>query len=288
MNRPHIPVLVSEIVSTLDPQAGDRYLDLTAGYGGHALAMLKHQPDLDVTLVDRDDRAVKHLSQSVKDARIIHQDFANFCKQAISQEAVYDVVLADIGVSSPHVDNADRGFSFNKRADLDMRMDTSQQLTAHEVVNSYSEDRLVQIFRVYGEERQATRYAKLIVNSRPLQTTTELAELISNNSRYSKTHPATKIFQAIRIEVNDELGQLKTLLELGPRLLSNGGRLGIISFHSLEDRLVKQRFLVIGQDTLDSDYRTLTKKPIVPSPNELAFNPRARSAKLRVLQRKQK
>jgi 16S rRNA (cytosine1402-N4)-methyltransferase len=197
------------------------------------------------------------------------------------------VILADLGISSPHLDNASRGFAFGQDGPLDMRMDQGQELTAKLLVNTYSLDNLVRVLRQYGEEPRATTIAKAIIAARPVSTTRELAETIrSVMPKGSKTHPATKSFQAIRIAVNDELELLRASLPLWLQLLAPHGRLGIISFHSLEDRLVKQAFQEVAGDRYDADMTVLTKKPVIADQTELVFNPRARSAKLRAVVKK--
>ena len=197
------------------------------------------------------------------------------------------MILADFGVSSPQLDRAERGFSFAQTARLDMRMDESQDLDAWQVVNKWSERKLAEIFVTFGEERKgrAEMLAREICMHRPIETTTELAELIKSKSPYSHTHPATKIFQAIRIVVNDELGEIEQTLRLLPKLLNPGGRVAIISFHSLEDRLVKDFFKEESSKGLESSLEIITKKPIIADKSEIDINPRARSAKLRVAER---
>lgn len=195
------------------------------------------------------------------------------------------MVLADFGVSSPQLDETERGFSFAQGGGrLDMRMDRRQELTAWDVVNRWSEQDLARIFVEYGEEREgrAQMLAKAIVRNRPMDTTEALAELILQKSGYSKTHPATRIFQAIRIVANDELGEIERTLPLLPRLLKPGGRVGLISFHSLEDRLVKNYLREASGQGIESELEIITKKPVVAGQDELVNNPRARSAKLRV------
>jgi 16S rRNA (cytosine1402-N4)-methyltransferase len=194
------------------------------------------------------------------------------------------VILADLGLSSPHLDNAARGFAFGTDGPLDMRMDQRQTLTAKIVVNTYSVDELKRIIKQYGEEPRAGSVATAIVIARPIHTTHELAEIVrSALPRGKKTHPATKTFQAIRIAVNDELELLRRSIPLWFQLLAPGGRLGVISFHSLEDRLVKQAFVERAGDRYDADARNITKRPITADEHELVFNPRSRSAKLRVV-----
>jgi len=200
----------------------------------------------------------------------------------VQQGSSFDIILADLGLSSPHLDNASRGFAFALDGPLDMRMDQGQTLDAATVVNSYSAQELERIIRSYGEEPRARAVAQAIVANRPHATTAGLADVVrSVLPKGGKTHPATKTFQALRIAVNDELELLRASLPLWVSLLNPGGRLGIISFHSLEDRLVKQTLAEYAGDRYDADLRLLTKRPVVADNTELVFNPRARSAKFR-------
>lgn len=286
----HIPVLLDDVVRLLAPKKGETYLDLTAGYGGHASEVISHIGDEKfATLVDRDAFAISKLQEKFPAARIIHDDFANCVK---TTDEHFDMILLDLGVSSVQFDFGERGFSFRTDAPLDMRMDVDQTLTAAKILASYSEKDLVRIFTEYGEEKGgiSRRLAHEIVLTRrkqPIQTTGQLANLViqivghSDGGRWHKTHPATKIFQALRIAVNDELGQLSRALEGVSRILNPDGRLAIITFQSLEDRLVKHflRDHDAGRD-LEQDFRILTKKPIEGKLNDVN-NPRARSAKLR-------
>lgn len=284
----HVPVLLGPVLQYLDPQAGERYLDLTAGYGGHAEQILARTNALSkAVLVDRDEHAQAVLARfSAQGVRLLHQDFLGASQQLHEAGEQFDLILADLGVSSPHLDNAARGFAFGKDGPLDMRMDQRQTLTAETVVNTYSADDLTRIIRTYGEEPRAAAIARAIVEHRPIATTSELAAIIrsafpARQAARSKTHPATKAFQAIRIAVNDELELLRASLPLWFDLLAPGGRIGIISFHSLEDRIVKQAFQQVAGDRYDAALQLLTKKPVVADDTELVFNPRARSAKLR-------
>lgn len=290
MKKLHIPVLLSQVLAELSPRLGESYLDLTAGYGGHA------EKILDVTqqfkgsvLVDRDEFAINYLKDKFGHTGITleHKDFYGAVLQLIECGRTFDIILADFGVSSPQLDYIERGFSFRHEAPLDMRMDTRQSLTASDVVNKYSERELANIFVEYGEETpgRARMLAREIVTNRPITTTKQLADIIVGKSKYSKIHPATRIFQAIRIVVNDELGEIEKTLPLLPELLNPGGRVGIITFHSLEDRLVKDYFKTESSYGEESKLTVITKKPIVADPSELVINPRARSAKLRVAQR---
>lgn len=289
MEKLHIPVLLSEVLAGLDPQLHDTYLDLTAGYGGHASKILDvTQQYNNSVLVDRDEFAVNYLKQEFPhEITIMNTDFYDAVLQLFKCGKTFDLILADFGVSSPQLDMKERGFSFKYEAPLDMRMDRRQKLTASDVVNHYSEKELAQIFMTYGEEPKgrAAMLAREIVHHRPIQTTTELADLIKSKSKYSKTHPATKVFQAIRIVVNGELEQIKQTLPILPKLLNKGGRLGIITFHSLEDRLVKDYLREASSFGEESPLAIINKKPITAENVELVINPRARSAKLRLAKR---
>ena len=227
----HIPVLAEEVLEYLAPRAGESYLDLTAGYGGHARQILDRTSQAKQSvLVDRDGFATEHLQLLFGDrvAHIMHDDFVTASKQLVDGGRHFDLILADLGVSSPHLDNADRGFSIARPGPLDMRMDQRQQLTAADVVNTYTEHELESILREYGEEKKAAVIAKAIVVNRPIDTTDKLAIVVAQAKRspYTKTHPATKVFQALRIAVNQELQQLITALPLWVELLNPGGRLG--------------------------------------------------------------
>lgn len=286
MEKLHIPVLLPEVMANLSPQPGEKYLDLTAGYGGHAKSILDVTLNYkDSVLVDRDDFAIEHLKAKFPhEVNLMHTDFYGAVLQLIECGKTFDIILADFGVSSPQLDLNDRGFSFKNDGPLDMRMDRQQIFTASDVVNKYSERDLVEIFVRYGEEKsgRAKMLAREIVTHRPIKTTKELAELIASKSKYSHTHPATKIFQAVRIVVNNELEEIEKTLPLLPKLLNENGRLGLITFHSLEDRLVKDYFKEASSHGEESELRLKTKKPIIAEPSELVINPRARSAKLRV------
>ena len=286
MEKLHIPVLLPEVMANLSPQPGEKYLDLTAGYGGHAKSILDVTLNYkDSVLVDRDDFAIEHLKAKFPhEINLMHTDFYSAVLQLIECGRTFDIILADFGVSSPQLDLNDRGFSFKNDGPLDMRMDRQQIFTASDVVNKYSERDLAEIFVRYGEEKpgRAKMLAREIVTHRPVRTTKELAELIASKSGYSHTHPATKIFQAIRIVVNNELEEIEKTLPLLPKLLNQNGRLGLITFHSLEDRLVKDYFKEASSHGEESELSLKTKKPIVAEPSELVINPRARSAKLRV------
>jgi 16S rRNA (cytosine1402-N4)-methyltransferase len=280
----HEPVLLDAVLQYLSPEAGESYLDLTAGYGGHASAILeKTRAPERAVLVDRDSHAISVVRDLVTDAELIQESFLEASRKLVAEGRQFDMILADLGVSSPHLNQSNRGFSFTAEAALDMRMDQRQALTAHVVVNDWAESELTRVLRDYGEEPKAARIAHLIVANRPVTTTIQLAELAKRAwPGHSRVHPATRTFQAIRIAVNDELGQLERALPLWQQLLSPGGRVGVISFHSLEDRIVKRYFAEQGGDRYDAELRLLTRRPVVAEPNELVSNPRSRSAKLRV------
>ena len=282
----HIPVLLRPVLEYLSPREGDNYLDLTGGYGGHASAILEQtQHPQGTVLVDRDSNAISVLREKFegRGVDVRQADFLSASQQLKLEGKQFDLILADLGVSSPHLNQADRGFSINQNGPLDMRMDQTQTRTAEVMVNTYSEKELADIIKRYGEEPKSRHIASLIVNNRPIKTTQELAAIVAKAwPGYSKVHPATRTFQAIRIAVNDELELLRKSLPIWiDDLLAPGGRIAIISFHSLEDRFVKQAFARAGGDRYDASLTVLTKKPVVGDEQEIVFNPRARSAKLR-------
>ena len=287
----HIPVLLKQVVEQLAPRPGESYLDLTAGYGGHARAILGYTKTPEkAVLVDRDQNAIDALEPFARSgAQVIHDSYADYAEKASEAGKRFDMILVDLGVSSPQLDKAGRGFSLKRDGPLDMRMDQRQQRTAADVVNRASKTELLELLERYGEEptKQALRIATAIIQARPVTTTNQLANVILNTHRgaYKKTHPATRTFQAIRIVVNDELGQLEQLLECVPRLLNPGGRIAIISFHSLEDRLVKRFFAEQADAGYEADFDLLTKKAI-RGKLEDDSNPRARSASLRAAVKK--
>jgi 16S rRNA (cytosine1402-N4)-methyltransferase len=285
-NKQHEPVLLDEVLRYLDPQAGDSYLDLTAGYGGHAAAILERTERslTPATLVDRDQEAIKVLREKFTSelASTRQQDFLTASQELLAEGRQFDLILADLGVSSPHLNEGIRGFAINTDGPLDMRMDRSQALTAEIIVNTYDEAQLTDILKRYGEEPKARQIAQAMIAARPIHSTTELAALAKRAwPGFSRVHPATRTFQALRIAVNDELRLVEQALPLWFELLAPGGRICVISFHSLEDRLVKQAFQEHAGERYDAELRLLTKKPVTAKPSELVFNPRARSAKLR-------
>ncbi len=287
----HIPVLLKQVVEQLAPRPGESYLDLTAGYGGHARAILAHtQAPERAVLVDRDQMAVDALKPfAERGASVIHDSYAEYAQEASEAGKRFDMILVDLGVSSPQLDKAIRGFSLQRDGPLDMRMDQRQQRSAADIVNRTSKTELAELLELYGEEpkKQALRIATAIIRARPVTTTEQLANVILSTHRgaYQKTHPATRTFQAIRIVTNDELGQLEKLLEVVPELLTPGGRIAIISFHSLEDRRVKRFFAEQANAGYEASLSLLTKKAIRGKLVDDS-NPRARSASLRAAVKK--
>ena len=296
----HKSVLLDEVIKYLNVSEGKKYIDATVGYAGHSGEVLKKLNKKGFLFAfDQDDEAIeysnKKLSSIASNFKIFKSNFVNM-KDYIDDKV--DGIMFDLGVSSPQLDEGDRGFSFHKDAKLDMRMDKSNPLDAYIVVNEYSYEKLVDIFFRYGEEKYSKSIAKAIIESRPINTTLELAEIIKNSvpiSYRNKSHPARKVFQAIRIEVNHELDILENALRDAFELLNVGGRLSVISFHSLEDKIVSKVFKDLCSD--DESARKLPIVPehlkarakkilkLVPSDNELEDNYRSRSSKLRVIER---
>lgn len=278
----HIPVLLQEVIAGLAVQSGGHYLDATVGGGGHSEQILA-MPGVHLTALDQDEQALRaaqtRLAQFADRVQWQRTNFASYDPRTEK----FDGILADLGVSSAQFDTPDRGFSFRLEAPLDMRMDQRQELTAARIINEWEEKKLADTFYLYGEERLSRQIARRLVEKRPFETTTQLAEAIAyavpKAYRYGRIHPATRVFQALRIAVNRELEVLETFLERAPLWLKPGGRIVLISFHSLEDRIVKHRLK-------DSPLlKVLTKKPILPTEAEMEQNPRSRSAKLRIAER---
>ena len=306
----HRPVMVPEVLASLKCRTGGVYLDGTVGGGGHAYEILKSSsPDGLLIGIDVDPEALEEAKRHLapfKSRAVLLQDNFTAMGAILRSEGIdkVDGILLDLGVSSYQLENAVRGFSFMLEAPLDMRMDRSQGPSAYDLIHTLSREKLEKIIRDYGEERMARRIARAIVRQRvfsSIRTTIELAEIVAKASpkttSSSKIHPATRTFQALRIAVNDELGNLKLALDSGADLLNPGGRFSVISFHSLEDRIVKNTFsekekgcicppdipvCVCGKKPT---LKIITKKPIVPDKNEINENPRARSAKLRTAER---
>ena len=279
----HVPVLLEEVVAGLQVKANGCYLDATVGLGGHCQAILSEASGVRAIAIDRDgevlERAQKNLAEFGDRIAFWQGNFADYQPG----DWKFDGIVADLGVSSLQLDRAERGFSFRRDAPLDMRMDRTQELRAEDIVNFWQERQLADIFFTCGEERYARRIARHIVRQRPFRMTVELAEAIARcvpkAYRYGRIHPATRTFQALRVAVNQEIKALEQFLERAPYWLVPGGRIAIVSFHSLEDRLVKHR-------TRENPcLRAIARKPILPSDAERQRNPRSRSAKLRVAER---
>ncbi|MBY0588536.1 16S rRNA (cytosine(1402)-N(4))-methyltransferase RsmH [bacterium] len=289
----HRPVLLHEAIEHLDPQPGEIAVDATAGLGGHAKAIAERiGPGGQLLLLDRDEPNLHHAKSAVGPQTrtlLIHSNFEwleNVLQNA--QIPQIDILLADLGVSSPQLDQAERGFSFRRDGPLDMRMNASEGPSAADLVAQLSERELAWIFWEYGEERFSRQVARRIAESRrteAIRTTFQLADLVRQVVPRERRHqgtgidPATRVFQGLRIAVNDELGSLERLLKSLPKLVRPGGRVAVISFHSLEDRRVKQAF---GDRDV---WHRITKKPVTASDEEARQNPRSRSAKLRVVRR---
>jgi len=295
VNMIHKPVLLREVIKLLKIKPDGVYLDATVGGGGHAFEIAKRLESGELIGLDWDSQALAHARKRLepfKDrVRLIQANFADL-EEVLDRLEVdqVDGVLFDLGLSSLQVESPARGFSFRTNGPLDMRMDREHNtLTAAEVVNTYSRDELVRILREYGEERWAPRIAGAIIEARPLETTRELAELVAGAippaaRRKMKIDPATRTFQALRIAVNDELANLRMGLEAGFRRLKPGGMIVVISFHSLEDRIVKRFFRAkAGKDSYLGDRPVEAElfKLVRPTAEEVAANPRARSARLR-------
>lgn len=295
LNATHTPVLLEEVMADLALRPGGRFLDGTTGLGGHAAQILKLTPGAELCGLDRDAEALavarERLSEYGDRVRLFHLPFAEYedAMNELGWERVNGALL-DLGVSSPQLDRAERGFSFREDARLDMRMDRSRGETAWDIVNRAPFDELKNIISSLGEEPMAARIARAIVDARrqgAVDSTTELAELVRRAyppawRRSARNHPATRVFQALRMATNDELGQLEKFLQTILQRLAPRGRLAIISFHSLEDRQVKRamkKWAANGEATL------IHKKPLTADESELAANPRARSAKLRACEK---
>jgi 16S rRNA (cytosine1402-N4)-methyltransferase len=289
----HVPVLLKEAIDFLNVRRGGTYIDATEGLGGHSFEIAKRLGAPGHLIgVDKDPAALgiarSKLAPNGTDWPKITLLNKSFAEIAEGEQTAVDGILADLGVSSLQLDDAARGFSFQADGPLDMRMDPHSERTAEQVVNHLDERELADVIYEFGEERRSRRIARAIVRSRPIRTTAQLAEIVSAaarpmNQAERRIHPATRTFQALRIFVNRELDDLKALLEAAPRILKPGGRLVVISFHSLEDRIVKD---ALREGSIkDKDFRVLTKKPVVASEEEQDRNPRARSAKLRAAEK---
>jgi 16S rRNA (cytosine1402-N4)-methyltransferase len=296
MNKPqHVPVLLEESLEYLNVRPGGVIVDATLGLGGHSSEIAKRLGAKGrLICFDRDPEAMARAKvrlQEVADELGTEMPEVVFEPRAFSEAAAaiqpgsIDGLLADFGVSSLQLDEAHRGFSFRSDGPLDMRMDTRSGETAEQVVNQEDENELADLIYEFGEERRSRRIARAIVRARPISTTAELAQVISAaapSMKGDKIHPATRTFQALRIRVNNELGEIESLLKSAPSLLKPGGRLVLISFHSLEDRRVKDSFRELHRD---KTFEVLTKKPVVAEEQEQLRNPRSRSAKLRAAEK---
>jgi 16S rRNA (cytosine1402-N4)-methyltransferase len=309
MTRMHVPVLAGELIDLLDPRPGETAIDCTFGDGGHArLVADRIGPAGTLVCIDRDPAAEERFEAFAREVpcttRFLRMDFADALELLLEEGFRADMAYVDLGVSSMQIDTWERGFSYSYDAPLDMRMDSGQELDARRVVNDWDERRLAQLFRSYGEERFARQIARAIVRRRqrqPLETTYELVETIKAAvpapARFGGGHPAKRVFQAIRIAVNDELASLDRALPPAWELLAPGGRLGAISFHSLEDRRVKRFLAARARGCIcppdlpvcacgrKPEADLLTQRAVAPTPGEVADNPRAASGRLRAARR---
>jgi 16S rRNA (cytosine1402-N4)-methyltransferase len=305
---PHLPVLLNEVLASLAPLSIQNFLDGTLGAGGHAKAVLEAHPELlHYVGIDQDPTALKIAANTLKpwQEKLIlnHGNFAEFNRLLTNSKMKFDGILVDLGVSSMQLDEAERGFSFSRNGPLDMRMNPESDLTAEIIVNTWSEQNLGKIFRDYGEEKNWRRAARAIVESRinnPIRTTAQLAAILKPIFPWNpkkKINPLTLIFQALRICVNDELGKIIQFLPKAIEALAPNGRLAVISFHSLEDKIVKGAFQDAARDKESTSgiggvfldkiptVRPVTKKALVANDQEIQFNPRSRSARLRVVEK---
>lgn len=301
----HVPVLLEETVAALQPAPGRKYIDVTVGAAGHARALLQRSsPDGRLLALDADVEAVEYARSALKEfgerAVVVHGFFDELAELArIHGFSAVDGIVADLGLSSRQLGAAERGFSFQCEGPLDMRLDpTTQTTTAADLVNSLSESELADILYRYGEERRSRAIARAIVRRRPLRTTTQLADLVARTvGSRGRIHPATRVFLALRIATNDELGALERFLPQAVSLLVSGGRLAVIAFHSLEDRIVKDYFRREARGCIcppdvpvcrcdhRPTVRLVYRQPLVPSAEECARNPRSRSARMRVAEK---
>lgn len=301
----HIPVLLETVIDGLNPQPGARLIDGTLGAGGHAAAWLAATaPDGRVLGFDRDPGALalagEHLADAGERATLVHASYERMGEDAAVQGfEPADAILLDLGFSSLQIDDPTRGFAFRLDGPLDMRFDSRQPTTAADLVNGLPVDELADLIYAYGEERHSRRIARAIVEARPIEGTAALAEIVKRATPRSseRIHPATRTFQALRIAVNDELGTLERTLPQAVSLLRPGGRLAVISFHSLEDRIVKNFMRDEARDCIcppeipvcvcdhHASLRIVTRRPLTAGPDEIKDNPRARSAKLRIAER---
>lgn len=303
----HISVLLNEAIDYLDIREDGNYIDATLGYAGHSSEILKRVKRGKLLCFDKDVDAINHSRLKLKkigdNFKIFNTGFINI-KEVVEKENInISGVLFDLGVSSPEIDEDKRGFSYMRDSRLDMRMDQDAELSAYEVVNTYSASELTDIFRKYGEEKYANKIANEIIKERDksfIETTFELVSIVDRCYPYKEkrnTHPAKKVFQALRIEVNNELGEFEKALRDALSLIEVGGRVVVITFHSLEDRICKNIFkevtevdpVIKGMPGVPSemlpDFKLITNKPIIPSDSEIEFNKRSKSAKMRVVEK---
>jgi 16S rRNA (cytosine1402-N4)-methyltransferase len=306
MTKAHVPVLAAEVIDLTAPTNGETVVDCTFGGGGHSRLLADRvSPDGLVIGIDRDPAAHSRFEEFAIEAdcdtRFIHADFTAALAELADEELGANVILLDLGVSSFQIDSLERGFSYVYDAPLDMRMDPEQDFNATDLINGWDERRLSNIFDRYGEERYARQIARAIVRAReeaPIETTEQLVDVIvaaiPTPARFAGGHPAKRVFQAVRIAVNDELGQLERALPLAWESLAVGGRLAVISFHSLEDRMTKRFFADLAQGCIcppdfpicncgrEPQAELVSRRAIGPTEGEIAANPRAKSGKLRV------
>jgi len=285
----HVPVLLKEVLKYLEPKANQNFIDATVGDGGHAKEILKLTTPFGMFMaIDRDAdsiiRARADLEKFGKRVLFINDSFGNILN-IVQKNKIRSVsgILFDFGMSSSQLENSGRGFSFQKDEILDMRYDVKTPITAEDIINNYGETELAEIFKKWGEEPKARLIAKAIVTERKkkrIKTTGELVKIIVSKKRFGRIHPATLIFQALRIEVNQELSEIEKMLKAIPEILDKDGRAAFISFHSLEDRMIKNWARNLNKKNL---IEIITKHPITASAEELKNNPRSRSAKLRII-----
>ncbi len=301
----HVPVLYQEVISGLQPRPGGRYIDGTVGLGGHTSGLLEATtPDGMVLGIDRDPQALQeaHPKLAVFGERAMLKHGSYLLMGAFAAEVGWeqvDGILLDLGISSLQLERPERGFSFREAGPLDMRFDPTAARSADDIVNGWEQEELANVLFQFGEERQSRRIALALIEARPIRDTQHLAEVVAaaRRGKRSRIHPATRTFQALRIAVNGEFEAVREALPLGMDLLRPGGRMAVIAFHSLEDRIVKQTFREVSREKYDPadprlgrggeavGMREITRKPIRPSEAEVASNPRSRSARLRIIEK---
>jgi len=297
IGRGHTPVLLEEVLQHLNSEREGIYIDCTLGLGGHACALLQRNPGAELMGMDRDERSLQAAEKTLRDfadrIQIFHSDFRFLPKLDVDFSRVRGVLM-DLGISSFQLDDPERGFSFSQEGPLDMRMDQRAKATAAQILEKYSEPHLAQVIFEYGELRQSRKLARAIVSKRKIrkiESTTQLFQIVEEVCRWrpqkGKSHPAARVFQALRIEVNQELQELEAFLRKTVACLPTGARIVVISFHSLEDRIVKHTFADLASEEEDRspEVKILTKKPVMASAPEVEANFRSRSAKLRAAER---